>query len=142
MSDANDSASKIALSVIDNLILKNPKGVAAGTLLAWFLNTLSTILSPLILKEFGIDLSSVGLWGWMGIGIPAFSISYFLKKDLPEDAQALSAAIDIIDKTRLSNAEKRYHQRKLIDDFSMEIVMKYREQKQLKLEKPKNSIPD
>ncbi|MBE9160664.1 hypothetical protein IQ265_28145 [Nodosilinea sp. LEGE 06152] len=141
MNNADDT-SKILLSVIDNLILKNPKGVAAGMLAAWFLCTISPIISPLIHKEFGLDLSSVGLWGWMGISIPIFNIPYFFKKDLPEDAKGLLVAIDIINKTNLSKAEKRYRQRKLIEDYSMNLLTKDNEQKQLSLEKTKSTIPD
>lgn len=118
-----DEISRLLFSVIDNLMLRNPKGVTSGVLLGVTLSIFSKVLQPYVLSKTGyIDLSVVNFLEWIFLGVAICSVPYFLKPDLPGNASAVLIAIKAIQKSSLSSQEKRYRQRKLLEDFSKSIL--------------------
>lgn len=122
----SDSISKLIMTAIDILMIKNPERTGYGILLGSVLMFLSKLFSPLFKQVSYMDIDATPFWGWITFGICITHLPFILwsifHKSIVDDQ--IDSAIKIIEKGNFSENEKRQLFRKLVNKCVENVVLK------------------
>jgi hypothetical protein len=117
MTSFEDNVSRLVLSFIDILLLKNPERTILGTFLGLVFAFLVRLFGPAIKRIEFIDPSAAPIWGWIPLGIILIHLPMVIWDIFhrPEINDEIDGIIKFIEKGQFSEIEKRLIYRNLVN---------------------------
>jgi hypothetical protein len=133
MSDQADLVTRIVDRVLDVLFAKYPARTGLGVVLGGTFAFLARLFEPSIRSIAAIDATGAPLWGWLALGILILHIPTIrgLFKQQPIGDDVIDQALDLIERSNFTQAEKRQQYRNLIAQVSTSIAFKNSTQREV-----------
>lgn len=126
MTNFEDKISRLVLSSVDILLLKNPERTILGTFLGLVFAFLSRLFKPALKQIEFIDVSAAPIWGWIPLGIIVVHLPMVLWGIFHKPAvnDEIDEIIQLIEKGRFSKIEKRQIYRNLVNQCVSNMTLK------------------
>lgn len=126
MTNFEDKITRLVLSSVDILLLKNPERTILGTFLGLVFAFLSRLFRPAIKQIEFIDLSAAPIWGWIPLGIilihlPMVFWGIFHRPAVNDEIDEI---LKLIEKGQFSKIEKRQIYRNLVNHCVSNMALK------------------